>query len=554
MRKKNFIKTNKSFYLFFVITIFFITTNSICKKSRIELIEQHNSQNDQKYLLYSNACYHHFSGKIDKSLKLFQKSFSNNFSVYIYEGFFRLLFDIGQFTKIIDLEKKVKGVFDNNLDIQLIFAKAFFGANIIDQAEKLFEKLVKKYPYNEPCTYYMTICYIKNNKIDKALQFIEKCIKNPSLRSKHFLFYFLASRIHLQSGNNQKALELIKHSLNLYPRFEKGWLFKALLEEQLGRVKNAISGYQKFLDIVGRDLIVEKQLINLLYSSGEFNQAADLLRKIKANTTEHFSDLALLEWKAGNYKEALKNINKSLQKNPQFRKSKLLKIEVLLSQNKKDEVLEFLKNWISREPQDISIIRILLLLNKNQNPISKDSILNVLENISKKIKNPTLGILSALIDLYLEKEEHKKVILTCQKLLMITNDEEIKSKILFQIGYTYFVKNEYDNAKTALKKAIKTKNPYLSAFNLLAYIEKDLVYAEKLARIAVNAQPNCYYYLDTLGFVLLKQKKINEATSNFKKALRIAKSQLDIKDENLILKEQIKEINQHLKKAELFNK
>ena len=495
------------------------------KNESFELVwsEKEVGKGAKDYFEYLKATYQHFNGKVLQSLQSFEKLFEQDTSVYAYDGFIHLLYDLNQFEKIIKLEDKVKKVFDDHLEIQLIFAQSFLSLNMDKKAEELFEKLIEKYPDNEQVAYYAAVSFIKNNQFDKALSFIEKCLAKPALHSKHFLFNFLASKIYFHMGRNSKALELIKKSVEQYPRFERGWLLKALLEEQLGKINESISGYKRFLDIVGRDLAVEKQLVNLLFSSKRYYEAADVLRKMKIDTPQYFFDLALLEWKANNFDLALQNIEKSLELLPDFKKAKLLKIEILLSHARKDQALGFVQNWLMQVPDDSSVVHILLLLRRGG--VVVDSIINSLQTVAQSATKSE-PVLAALSDLYLEQGDNDKALDNCKKLVSVTKDDGIKSKLLFQIGYVYFKKNEIQNAEKFLKDAKAYKPVYPSVYNLLAYCyalkDENLEEALELSELALQADPDCYYYLDTKGYVLLKLGKVDEAIELFQKALKLA--------------------------------
>jgi len=241
-----------------------------------------------------------------------------------------------------------------------------------------------------------------------------------------------------------------------------------------------------------------------------------------------------------------------------FSSFKIFKIEILLAQNKATKVLTFLKKWILKNPSQTPVIHTLLLLKNKQN-ISIDSIIQVLEQISKQLKKPHFQLLAAMTELYLEKKSYSKVILHCEKLIKLTNNEELKSKIMFQIGFAYFSKNEYKKAETILEKAIKTKRAYSSSFNLLAYIyamqNKNLEMAEKFSRVALHANPDCYYYSDTLGYILLRLKRPKESIYHLEKALKLCNKTIGNNIKTSEQNRQIKEITNHLKEAKsLINK
>jgi tetratricopeptide (TPR) repeat protein len=487
--------------------------------------------NAQKYFLYLKAGYQHLSGNVAGALNSYDRLFDKNVPVYAYDGLIRLLFDINQLEKIVELYNETKGAFTQNLEVQLIVAQALLSLNNDSEAENLFDELAEKYPDNEQVAYYTAVSFIKNNQNERALKFIDQVLKKPALKSKHFLFYFLKSKILMQMGRSQEALAVIKKSIELYPSFERGWLLKALLEEQLGRINEAVSGYQRFLDIVGHDLAVEKQLVHLLFSLQRFSEAADVLKRMDADSPEYYFDIALIEWKAGKGKTALQNVNKAIDKLPDFRKAKLLKVEILLAQNKNKEVLNFMQEWIQREPQDSSVVRILLLLRRGN--VSRADIIQVLEGVAQ-VAEDSVGILSALADLYLEQQDYQSVLNYCQKVLDKTQDGALKSKVLFTVGYIHFIAKEKDKVEKALRNAIKHKPTYPSAYNLLAYHyainEENLDDALKMIELALKAQPNTYYYLDTKGYILLKLGRTLEAVEAFEQALSLMPDDQTVKE------------------------
>ncbi|MFC1894741.1 tetratricopeptide repeat protein [Candidatus Dependentiae bacterium] len=519
---KNRVVSIKSLVLILGINLgcIFFTQNETEKS--FELIWSLDDIESQNYFLYAKGAYQRIGGKPFKAAETFKKLNKDNISFYAYDAQIRLFFDLHKFKKIVALGEKIKKHFRDNLDIQLILAQSYLNLNLEQNAEKYFIELSKKYPDNDQIAYYTTVSYIKNNKLHDALDFINKCLSQHTLRSKHFLFHFLASKVYLHLRRYIDALEHIKKSVNLYPKFEKGWLLKALLEEQLGRINHAIAGYKRFLDIVGEDLAVEKQLVRLLFNVKKYKQAANTLRNMNLTTPEYFFDLALIERRANNFKQSLKDINKLLEKFPNFNKAKILKVEVLLLSKQKQEALDFATKWLSCEPNSLSAVKILILLQKRSIP--KSLVISALEKVLKKNKSSQI-ILAALADLYLEEGNLNNVIKYCNSLNSITNSDALKSKLLFQIAYAYFEQKKDDKVEKYLKKAMNYKPVYPSVYNLLAYFyaqkNKNLHQAIKLSEMALELNPDCYYYLDTKGYVLLKLGKIEDAIKNFEKALSV---------------------------------
>ncbi len=486
-----------------------------------------DEQQESSYEQYLKACYLHARGKAPDAFKAYQHVLEQAHSPYAYGGFFHLLFDIGQFKSIVALyERKaniLEAAFKNNLELQLIIAQAYLNTDQEAKAERLFTSLAEKYPDNAQVAYYKAVSFIQNKELDKALVFIDDCLQKPILHAKHFLFYFLKSKIYLAQNQATQALAMIEKSLHLFPRFDRGWLFKSILLEQQGKINDAIAGYKKFLDLVGSEEMIEKQLIQLLFAQKRYEEAAHYLKKMKSNRPEHQFDMALIEFKAGNYDKALQHVNTSLAKAPSFKQAKLLKVEVLLAQKKSPEALAFLQAWLEENPQDNFVIHTILLLRKSGVPITE--LIKTIESVNKKA-TPSFGLLSALADLCIEHGDYKKGIVYYKSIFSLTTNQELKSKILYHIAYILFTIKEYTHLDNFIPKALAFKPTSPNLYNLIAFYyvqtNQKLPQALELIEQALATERHSPYYLDTKGLILIKMGKKDEAQEVLKEAQAIA--------------------------------
>jgi len=511
-------------FLSIIFFIFACVSFLNCREQEGEdvLVEQSSdlSPEAQDYFLFLKATFQQQQREYEKSLKTYEYLFSRKPPIYVYRGFINLLFETGQFKKIVDLPEDVKEAFKDDLDVQLIFAQTYLFTDQDKEAKKLFEKLANKNPNNPYIAYYTAVSYLKSNQIKKAVSFLDDCLRKEAFSSKYFLFYFLKSKALLQLGQPQEALKFVEKSVELFPKFDKGWLFKALLSEQLGRVNEAIKGYKNFLDLTGRDRAIEKQLINLLFLQKRYSEAAQILKKVPNKTPESFFDLALIEWRNNNNDEALEYIDNALKGAPAFRKAKLLKTEILLSRKEHEKAINFVGDWLDADSDDISVLHTFMLLRKAN--VKPYLMIKKLESLEKRHK-ANVGILSALSDLCLEIDEYKRAEGFYKKLLNLVKEDDLKSKILFQLGYIYFVTKQKDKIENTLKESIKLSQVHPSAYNLLAYHyaqeNKNLDEALELINKALAVLPNNPSFIDTKGLVLLKKGKREEAEGLFKSAL-----------------------------------
>ncbi|MFA6527379.1 MAG: tetratricopeptide repeat protein [Candidatus Babeliales bacterium] len=479
------------------------------------------------YFNYLKAIRQHQMGNVREAYTTYQKLLTDKDLISPYEGYIHLLFDTGQHGAIVGLFEKKGATFEkmleNNLDIQLALAQSYLALNQETKANTILSALTEKYPDNEQISYYTAVSLLQKQDFKAALKFIDKCLKKEALKARHFLFLFLQSKIYLHTKDFPKALASIDESLKRSPRFDRGWLFKAILLEQQGKINEAINGYKHFLDISGNDETIEKQLVQLLFMQNRFTEAADCLKKIRSNKPEYFFDMALIELRGQQYESALKNIDEALTKNPSFKKARLLKIEILLALKDFDALGSFMHAWIEKNPLDTSIIHTLLLLPKADVPLNV--LIKCLEKVVKK-ENASINILAALADLYLDAHDYKNALSLYKKMFKATSDESLKSKILFHMAYLYYTTNHMNQVEKLLEKAIGYQDSYPPAYNLLAYFyaQRDMKLEKALELIdhAIATDPACYYFLDTKGCVLLKLGKHNEAQALFKQALQLA--------------------------------
>lgn len=474
------------------------------------------------------------TGRIEEAFKTCQKimALSKNIPPFVIETNLKILFSLGQHSKVTQYYEKETSTFEklfgDNLDVQLMLAQSYLTINKDALAEKILAKLSTKYHDNEQVAYYTAVSLIQSGDQKKALCHIDKCIKNKALRSRHFLFHFLQSKIFLQAKEYPKALASINESLKKFPHFDRGWLFKAMLLEQQGKITEAISGYKQFLDLSGGDQAVEKQLVQLLFMQKRFAEAAHYLQKIRSDKAEYFFDMALIELRGKQYKQALKDIDVSIAKNPSFRKAYLLKIEILLALEAFDKLGEFMQTWLEENPNDASVINTIFLLRKTKVPTN--ILITSLEHAVKRNKTSLL-LLASLSDFYIDAFRYNDALnlydkLLGNKLLKKTSHSEIKSQILFHKAYLCYSTNKISLVENLLKQAIACQNACPGAYNLLAYFyaqnNKNLKKALELANQALTAEPMNHYFLDTKGYALLKLGDKKEAATHFRQALQLA--------------------------------
>ena len=472
---------------------------------------------------YLKVSYLHARGSVDEALKSYETLLTKKPPVYFYDGYIRALADAGNYAKITKLydEKKTDFIkhFGNNLELNMLFAQAFLGTNQDKKAETLFTELVAQHPNNPQICYYTAICYLKSNNTKAALPFLQSCIANNSLRSKHYLFLFLQSKAYLQANMVKESGEAIDKSIELFPRFDRGILFKAMLMEQQGKTREAIDGYKQFLDLAGRDISVEKQLTQLLFAQERFGEAAEHLKRNPHDDPAYFFDLALTQMRAQQYTEALSNVDRAVSKQPEFDKARLLKAELLLNLGRTDDVLNYMQGWVSNNPNNDAALRAFLLLRKTSIGLQR----TIKTLVAVAITAPTQLVHAALGDLYCEAKQYSDSIEQYKKVLDLTPDEQARANVQFHICCMYLQSGDTTNLEKTCQQLIADGKAHGALYNLLAYHyskkTSKLQAALQLAERALALEPKNHAFLDTKGCILYKLGKKNEAITTLQSAL-----------------------------------
>jgi tetratricopeptide (TPR) repeat protein len=461
------------------------------------------------------------------ALETYANLFSLSPALEAYSDYFKLLYVIGKSDILLKIYLKQKTDFDkafkNNVDVRLTIAQSYLDKGMVADAEKLYLEMSEHSTDNEPVAYFAATALARQGDKKRAKEWLDRGIKNPSLKRIHHLFYFLKSKILIDENKPQDALATIEKSLELAQNFDQALLVKALLLEQLGKINDAIKGYQHFLDAVGHDEMIEKQLVQLLFSQQRYSEALLYLKKIKTNSPDYYYNVAVIEFKANNMKKALANIEAALVIDKGFDKACLLKSEILLKLNQPQKLLDFLESWTNQNPDNVEAIHAFLLLRKTT--LDPHLILLKLQDLEQK--HPTsVPLLAALADLYLEQDLLERAVQYYEKIVSIAADPLVKAKAYFQVGYVYFMLNQPEKLLKTLEAALLHNPVYPSTYNLLAYhfaqTNQQLSRALTLIEKALAFAPECFYYLDTKGCILLRMGNVDAAVTTFKEALSYA--------------------------------
>lgn len=133
------------------------------------------------------------------------------------------------------------------------------------------------------------------------------------------------------------------------------------------------------------------------------------------------------------------------------------------------------------------------------------------------------AVVQVLFAVYTERGDPAAV----ERLLSATTEAaEGSPNLLYYVAQMYHASQRADAAKRLLERALATDPGHVPAANDLAYFwsesGENLARGEELARRAVAAEPHNSAYLDTLGWVLYKRGRFDEARRYLEQAVSIS--------------------------------
>lgn len=475
---------------------------------------------------YFIANYNQFGGDMKKAYDRYKDLIQAGAPTYSYKGYIHLLYETGNYAHVLQLIPKVDPLFKDTQDVQIIFAKVLEQSGKSNEADTRFIQLNDKFKNNQEIAFQAANSYLRRKEPENAIKVIDTLLNSAQRRPNNFIFYFMKAQIQLQLNNKKDALANVQKSLDLHPRFDKGWLLYAVLTEQEGQLNDAIKGYNTFLELSGGNREIEEHLLKLLFKQKIEKQSNNQLQHLNKKSF----DKALMYFDQKQYDTALAEVDACLIEKPEDDDSKLLKIQILAALNRTNEIAITLTRWIIKNPDKQTWFQALhLLVTQEDMPYSKA--IEILRTVEKKAPQHLLPVLY-LADLYIRSHNQNKSMTYLKKIIALTEDYKVKSKSLYQIALMHYEKGHYKEMEQVLTQAQQINPEYAPTSNLLAYFYasqgENLDEAQKLIEPVVKKYKNNPHYLDTQALIYLKQNRYQEALTLLEKLAKKAPSDYTI--------------------------
>ena len=408
---------------------------------------------------------------------------------------------LGNKPKAVEYYKKAVAVSPADLNLRLTYAKSLDETDKSDEAlqeysyvlerakqdnkellyvlERTFQKKLSASPNNANLNANMGAILQKEGKLDEALTYYKQA---EALDPSNINTRVNVGTLYQQKGDYRTAIKAYESVLILYPDNVNANLYRAQCYDKLGDDKIAQEGYKKVLALDPNNSIIKDQM---LANAKKTLPAAQYIEYVKANCDKDvvvgtLYDNALELHRANKIDDAIYMYNETI-KFAQNDAEPEMYVNMALAQaqgNKFDDSLTTLNKASSLFPQDTSIKDTLSNIKgmKTDNQMATAATLydnkkyNDAIRIYLEINPPTVNSMLGVATSYQELGDKDKAIEFYKKALEL---KPVDSDIAYYIACLYGEKEDYENAKTYLGKAIAFNKNNTQAIEYLQSIEEN---------------------------------------------------------------------------------
>lgn len=442
---------------------------------------------------------------------------SNSLKLRLAKEFVRA----GQMGEALRLSVEVLEKEPQRKEAMLLSAGLYTSAHQYDKALDLYKRVLTTDPENIEAQVYVGALYVEQKQFKSALQFFNQLAANPNNTKPHTAYFYLA-RVYQDMNEKSSKLDAeksYKKALELKPDYTDATISLAALYETLGKKEKALKVLLDFPQKYGPSPDISEQVARIYLENNQYQLAIEHLEVVESNESTNLNTklklaFALIETKR--YREAISRLEEIVEKAPEADKIRFYLGAVFEEvQNFNGAIEHFVKIPPESQYYPDAVMHIAYLHKLGGRSEAAIKLIEKNESL--------LDDQAQLVALYASLLEEKKLYDKAQIYLQKGIEKfPLNTQLLFFLGSINERKGNLPFAFENLRKVIEIDPEHVQSLNFLAYLyaqnNQKLDQAEQLVRRALKIKPEDGYILDTLGWVLFKRGKIEEAVQTLEKA------------------------------------
>ncbi len=475
-----------------------------------------DANNTNRLHRYMWANYQMNHGNQDMAAKWYRTINKQKHLPYTGKGYIFYLHHTHQVEKLIHVADMLKSEIKSDPDIRLLYARAIKTNGKLQESAEEILNLYSEFPEHFEIVFNTIEIFIGRKEPENAITVIDKYLECSHQKNNHFMLYYIKSQLYMELNKLDLAYKNISICIEKQPRFDKGWLLCALIQEQKGAITDAIKGYNAYLDLCpSQQANVKKHILELHIESERQQAKSKMVKDNYSRCLEHLN--------AKRFDRARALSTHLLAADPLAQQYRLMHIQVLMSLKHYEQVLSHIIKWITESnAQRDEWLATLHLLHRTELPIN--SILNAFEHISKQLSSDATTLFY-LADLYTRTGKKEEAIKTYQNILILNKDKIVAAKLHYQIACSYYHTANYQAMHDSLELGHRCDPESVPINNLLAYYygtQNNFDKALKHITTAMAHAANNPHVHDTQALIWYKQGEHQKALDAWKKLVQTA--------------------------------
>lgn len=431
----------------------------------------------------------------------------------------------GQLSEALEIAQAVTTDDPKNEAAQMLLAGLYSSMRLYPKALDRYESVIKQNPNNVEAALYLGAIYAEIQKYDMAVKHFERLLKTVDEDQKPTIHYYLA-RVYLESKEKSSPRLVVFHlkkAMELKPNFTEALLALGSYYMSQSQDQKTIKLYEDYQKKQGPSVKIADVLAQMYLEKEDYDSAYEQLEILEAQGDDPLNTklkMALILVEKKMYDPATKKLNEILKEVPDSDRARFY-LAAIYEQTKQTDkaVSEYKRVPPESSYFNDSVIHAAYLLKAEKRFDEAESIVKTA--LEKKNDEPTFHSLYASL-----LNDSKKSAQAADVLENAHKKFPQNTQVLFFLGTIYDSLGDKGKVIDTMKTVLAKEPLHVQALNYVAYTfaeeGKNLDEAEEFARKAAGLEPRDGYVLDTLGWVLFKQGKINEAIKYLETAHKIA--------------------------------
>ncbi|MDX8412231.1 MAG: tetratricopeptide repeat protein [Mariprofundaceae bacterium] len=333
--------------------------------------------------------------------------------------------------------------------------------------------------------------------------------------------YKIDAQLYLKQGQLEQANEALSQARALNPGDESLLLMQSELAMRRNLVGQAETMLHAFIKANPMALQAGNALGRLLIAQQRFDEAVAIYEQLAEKTHQHsevVTALGLLHYQQQDYARAAVYFRQALDKKPND--SLRFYLAVSLENTDQPNEAEKLYAAIDTSSKDYASAQLRLAVLEFEN----DQVDQAAKRL-KQLLSQQHGLIDAhimLASIRLRQKNYALLIKESEPALAL---EPMATRLLFHRAIAFENMKQFDSLESSLYRLLVIEPENAEALNFLGYSLADrnvrLDEAERLIRTALEHSASSGYYLDSLGWVLYRQGKFEQALEIQRRAVAV---------------------------------